>query len=49
MASNTSYLNMHRVTLFSLYSDRALFVAHECLVVIVSDLGCDGRILLHLY
>jgi hypothetical protein len=47
MASSTSYLNTHRVTLISSYSDRALFVAHECLVVIMSDLGCDDHILLY--
>jgi hypothetical protein len=49
MASSTSYLNTHRVTLFSLYSDRTLSVAHKCLLVIVSDLGRDGRILLYFY
>jgi hypothetical protein len=49
MASSTGYLNTHRVTLFSSYSDRTLSVAHECLVVIVSDLGCDGHVLLYFY
>jgi hypothetical protein len=49
MASSTSYLSTHRVTLFYSYPDHALFVAHECLVIVVLNLGCDGNVLLHLY
>jgi hypothetical protein len=49
MTSSTSYLSTHRVTLFSSYPDRTLLVAHECLVVIVSDLGCNGHVLLYFY
>jgi hypothetical protein len=49
MASSTSYLNARRVTLFYSYSGHALFVAHVYLVIIVSNLGCDGYVLLHLY
>jgi hypothetical protein len=49
MASSAGYLNMHRVTLFSSYSDHALSVAHECLVVITSDPERDGHVLLYPY
>jgi hypothetical protein len=49
MASSAGYLNTHRVILFSSYSDPALFVAHECLVVIASGSGCDGHVLLYPY
>jgi hypothetical protein len=49
MASSTSYLTTRRVMLFSLYPDHALFVAHVCLVIVVSNLECDGCVLLHLY
>jgi hypothetical protein len=49
MASSAGYLNTHRVTLFSSYSDHVLSVAHECLVVIASDPGRDGHILLYPY
>jgi hypothetical protein len=49
MVSSAGYLNTHRVTLFSSYSGHALSVAHECLVVIASDYGCDGHVLLYPY
>jgi hypothetical protein len=49
MASSAGYLNTHRVILFSSYSDYALSVAHEYLVVIASDPGRDGHVLLYPY
>jgi hypothetical protein len=49
MTSSTSYLNKHRVTLVPSCFGPVLLVTHECLVVIASDLGCDGYILLYSY
>jgi hypothetical protein len=49
MASSTSYHSAHRVTLFSLYPDHALFVAHVRFAIIVFDRECDGCILLRFY
>jgi hypothetical protein len=49
MASSAGYLDTHRVTLFSSFSDHALSVAHECLVVIASDPGRDGHVLFYPY
>jgi hypothetical protein len=49
MASSISYLSVHRVTLFSLYPDHALFVTYVCLLIIVFNHGCDCCVLLRLY
>jgi hypothetical protein len=49
MASSTSYLSAHRVTLSFVHPVHALFVAHVCLVIIVFDHVYDGCILLCLY
>jgi hypothetical protein len=45
MASNTSYLNMHRVTLVLPGLNRASFVTYKCSAVVVPDLGCEGSLL----
>jgi hypothetical protein len=45
IVSNTSCLNVYRVTLVLLCFNRASFVTYKRSAVVVSDLGCEGSLL----